>query len=183
MIQVQNRRLHYNWVRQGGAEYPRYEENIRPEFDDMWKRFVAFLLDRGLDAPVPNQWEVTYVNHFPRNTVWSAPSDWSRPFRGSLAPLADMNGTILASVRAYWRYEIQPQRGRLHVEVTHGFVGNEPPKNETLIVKLTARGPVNKERDADSAINEGLNLGHDTIVQGFRDMTSDEAHKYWGIQK
>src|SRR5690349_146441 len=32
MIQVQNGRLHYNWLGQAGGDYPRYR-TIRPEFD------------------------------------------------------------------------------------------------------------------------------------------------------
>ncbi len=80
MVQVQNGRLHYNWLGRPGGEYPRYKK-VRPEFDTMLSEFQRFLADEKLGEMRPNQWEVAYVNRIPRGTVWNEPADWAKLFR------------------------------------------------------------------------------------------------------
>ena len=177
MIQLQNCRADYNWIGQPGQEYPRYS-TVRPEFDRVLSGFGELVAEHDLGELVPNQWEVTYVNHMPRGTVWNAPADWPMVFR-SLPGLAVVpEGMCLEGFGGHWHFEIQPQRGRLHVELQHAFVEG-PEKKEVLALKLTARGPISKEADAMAPIDSGLNLGHDAIVTSFERLTSRQAHDYW----
>jgi len=49
MIQLQNGRLHYNWVKtEGDDPYPRYT-NVRKQFDIWLERFREFLDQNSLD--------------------------------------------------------------------------------------------------------------------------------------
>lgn len=177
MVQLQNCRLDYNWIGQPGEEYPRYR-TVRPEFDQVLIKFRELVAEHELGVLVPNQWEVTYVNHMPRGTVWRDPQDWPAIFR-SLPGLAVVpEGTDLEGFGAHWHFEIRPQRGRLHVELQHAYV-EAPERREVLAMKLTARGPTRKEGDVVAAIDEGLNLGHEVIVTSFEELTSRQAHGYW----
>ena len=75
MIQLQNTRFHFNWLGQAGRTYPRYEK-VRTEFSDVYGRFLEFVRGEGLGELRPNQWEVTYLNHILKGTVWREPNDW-----------------------------------------------------------------------------------------------------------
>lgn len=171
MIQVQNGRFHYNWLGQGGAEgYPRYEK-VLPEFERFLAQFQAFLADRSLGEIKENQWEVTYINHIPKGTVWDSPADWPSVFRpGGLTP-EPSSKVQLETLSSACRYEIPPQQGRLHVRLQHGSAQG----TEVLILTLTARGPIK------NGYGEGLDLGRETIVRAFKDMTSPEVHDYWEL--
>jgi uncharacterized protein (TIGR04255 family) len=174
MIQVQNGRLHYNWLGHGGEAYPAFDQ-VRPEFERVLGMFQQFLAERAIGVLKPNQWEVTYVNHIPRGTVWQEPQDWIGLFP-SLTPLpARIPAVRLESFGGEWHYEIEPRQGRLHVNVSHGW-RKKPVEQEMIVLTLTARGPLGR-KDLDA----GLHLGHETIVRAFRDLTSEKAHKYWGL--
>ncbi len=179
MIQVQNGRLHYNWLGLHGGPYPRYK-NVRPAFDKIWDQFKQFLESRSLDAPKPNQWEVTYVNSMPKGTVWKDPLDWGKLLPGLGGPAISPNGVALESFGGEWHFEIPPQRGRLHVKVHPGKQGG-PDGDEILRMDLTARGPVS-ENGGGASLDAGLELGHRTIVNAFVDLTSRDAHDYWRLQ-
>ncbi len=176
MIQLQNCRLDYNWIGQHGQKYPRYS-TVRPEFDKVLIAFEELVAKNNLGNMVPKQWEVTYVNHIPKGMIWNEPDEWANLFNLSgLVVVPD--GLRFEGFGGHWHFEIEPQRGRLHVGIQHAFVGGSE-KKEVLVMNLTARGPIAKNQNAITAIDEGLNLGHDVIVKSFRDQTSQRAHDYW----
>ena len=135
-------------------------------------------MEKGFGELQPSQWEVTYVNYIPRGTVWSTLEEWTTVFRSWPCPAIVPEGKKLEGFGMHWHFEIDPQRGRLHVEVEHAYVGREE-KKEVLVMKLTARGPVTKDKAIANAVDEGLNLGHDVIVTSFEALTSPRAHEYW----
>jgi uncharacterized protein (TIGR04255 family) len=177
MIQLQNGRLHYNWLGQPGAEYPRYSM-VRPEFDKYLRKLEGSLAKESLGELCPTQWEVTYVNDFPKGTVWNNPTDWAELFSALPGPFGKTPPATLESFGGEWHYEIEPQRGRLHVRLQHGR-RSPPDTGEVMKMILTARGPVRVQEGA--GLDEGLDLGHETIVRAFRDLTSQKAHDFWGL--
>lgn len=173
MIQVQNGRFHYtHWLGQG-SEYPRYRR-VRQEFEQSLERFRRFLVERSLNDMRPNQWELTYVNQIPSGTLWQTPADWGKIF----APLsqASFGALSLESLAGEWHFEIPPQKGRLHVHLSHK---KQPASADTDIMQLTftARGPVADDGD----VRRGLELGRETIVTSFKHLTSEAAHKHWEL--
>ncbi|MHB1421926.1 MAG: TIGR04255 family protein [Gemmataceae bacterium] len=179
MVQVQNGRLHYNWLGRPGAEYPRFK-NVRPEFNRILEELRRFVTDEGLGEIKPNQWEVTYVNRIPKGTVWNDPSDWTTLFRSLALLPANLSSASLESFGGEWHYEIPPKLGRLHMRIQHGrlaTLGGE----EVLTLTLTARGPVEMREKQGLDLETGLTRGHAVIVQSFKELTSDAAHEYWGL--
>lgn len=176
MIQVQNDRLCYNWLSiEGKSSYPSYGD-VRPRFDETWELFRRFLAAENFDPPQPDQWEITYVNHIPRGGVWNQPADIRRLLPGIFSKKANAVWGVFESAGGAFTFEIPDRRGRLHVEVQH-TQHNEPNPTELIVLKLTARGPIDDNTD----LNAGLNLGHETIVQAFTDLTAEKAHApgYW----
>ena len=78
-------------------------------------------------------------------------------------------------MRTTWHYEIEPNRGRLHVDVQSAKRESEE-EAEILIMKLTARGPI--ATTSDSILGDGLNFGHEAIVRAFKEITGAPAHQY-----
>ncbi|HDY66122.1 MAG TPA: TIGR04255 family protein [Phycisphaerae bacterium] len=181
MIQLQNCRVDYNWIGKPGKPYPRYKK-VRLEFDDVLGDFMKMIKEDKLGEVVPNQWEVTYVNYIPKETIWTNAEEWPTIFNSLPGLAVTPTGTRFEGCGGHWHFEIEPKRGRLHVELQHAYVGAEE-KKETLVLKLTARGPIDKEKDSKISIDEGLNLGHDIIVQSFFDITSKPAHEYWKVRR
>lgn len=179
MIQVQNGRFHYNWLGHHGGPYPRYSV-VRPEFDVSLELFKRFLKEVEAGELHPNQWETTYVNHIPKGSVWKVLSEWSNvvEFLGEVS--ASQGSVSLESLSGEWHFEIQPQRGRLHVQLKHVREGSAE-NGEILRLTLTARGPIASRGSEGLTLDEGLNLGRETIVRTFKEITSKSAHEHWGL--
>ena len=179
MIQIQNGRLHYNWLKTENQEYPRYAK-VRPEFDKVFTQWKEFLSSKSI-ALKENQWQITYINHIPKGTVWEHPSDWLRMFNQE-SNVQPCQGLTLESFSSRLTFEIAPKRGRLHVHAVRAQATNEKSEiKEVIRMDLTARGPVEgDQRNLDS----GLNLGHDTIVNAFEGLTKNaKTHQYWGHKR
>ena len=144
------------------------------------QRFTAFLAQETLGDFRPNQWEVTYLNHIPKGTVWNTPDDWT--FFRPLAPIPTVEGLIRGeSFSGGWHFVIPEQRGRLHVEWQHA-TKLEPEKQEIIGLAFTARGPIEQSDDPMQEVLAGVDLGRETIVRSFKELMNDAANKYWGLK-
>jgi uncharacterized protein (TIGR04255 family) len=182
MIQVQNSRLHFNWMKGEGGRYPHYD-NVRKEFTTILGQFRRFVDAKELGEFKPNQWEVTYVNQIPRGTVWTTPADWG--FFRPLGGVPTVDGLIEGeSFTGEWHFVIPGQRGRLHIDWQHGKAprgkGEEATGEDSVRLNLTARGPIVGNETGDSVM-AGLDLGHETVVRVFACLMSDAANRYWEI--
>lgn len=179
MIQLQNNQLHFNWLGESGGGYPRYEK-VRDGFAAVLSRFVEFAAAEQLGDFRPNQWEVTYLNHIPKGSVWDSPHDWD--FFLPLRSIPAVEGTIQGeSFSGGWHFVIPDQRGRLHVQWQHGLK-SKPEQQEMIVLTLTARGPLDKGEDDTTRILNGVDLGRQTIVRTFPNLMSDEANNHWGLK-
>jgi len=177
MIQVQQSRFILNWLRRT-SRYPRYSV-LRDEFEQEYSRFVDFVTSLGAEKPVPNQWEVTYVNHLVRGEKWDTLEDWSRIFPSVSVP-PSANDTVIPDVISLdSTYLIGKDKGRLRVSyrrAKHNETGQE-----VIRVDLTARGPVGS--DSGKGLLDGLDLGRQAIVETFAAISSEHAHEMWGRTK
>jgi uncharacterized protein (TIGR04255 family) len=175
MTQVQNGRFHYNWLRINDV-YPRYSA-VFAEFSAQWGKFKNFVTDKALGQIEIDQWEVTYVNHILKGTVWDAPRDWSKLFRG-LGLIETSTPGPVETLGIQTSFQLPDQKGRLHWKLQNALLAEAKPgvNREVLRLELTARGPVTEKINLDM----GLQLGHDAIIDAFVATTSDEAKKFWG---
>ncbi len=178
LIQIQNGRLILNWTGDSGGEYPRYDI-LRAEFLTHLDQLTEFLRKHNLPSPIFDQWEVTYLNHVPKMSIWKKASDLSffKPLK-SLPP--DVDGCELEEVSAALAFVIPEMKGRLHVNVRRG---KRPDSTEVVILDFTARGPLLAgEQSATERLLQGIDLGRETIVGSFRDLMSHEANCHWGLR-
>jgi uncharacterized protein (TIGR04255 family) len=184
MIQVQNNRLHLNWLGQQDRAYRRYVQ-VKEEFVDILERFAAFvgnLPAQGEPGLRLTQWEVTYVNKILRGTVWQSPNEWS--FFKPLNDMSDLPNVALGeSFGGEWHFVIPERRGRLHVEWKHARDTDKSGQEEEHIrLTLTGRGPVIGDVQSVQSAIDGLDVGHEAIVRTFAGLMSPRANAYWGLK-
>jgi len=179
MVQVQNGRLVFNWRKLSTHDYPRWSKTL-PRFHETYDKLKEFTAERKLGTIEPDQWEVTYANHFVRGEDWQTPHDWPVLVPGVLGHPTPAEGLRLESAAGTVHMEIEPRRGRLHVELEHAMhrSGDANESQEILVLQLTARGPVGA--GDDESLLEGLRLGRLAIVDSFARFTGEAAHGRWG---
>jgi len=175
LVQLQTDRFLHNWRKVTGEEpYPRYEA-IRDEFLRRWEQFLRFLEAEGLAKPTIVECELTYVNHIPKGTCWSKPSD----IPGVFTFLRDDPGLSFLpppeSLACNLRYEPPGERGKLHVAL--GQAVRTQDETEVLRLDLAARGSLELPRDED--LPGWFDLAREWIVRGFADLTTEKAHQCW----
>ncbi|GAH85390.1 unnamed protein product, partial [marine sediment metagenome] len=179
LIQVQQDRFVHNWRKVIGSEaYPRYE-HVRETFAKELGVFQQFLHDESLGELLPNQAEVTYVNHIVLGDGWS--------HHGELAKVLTLCGdscteTFLPDpeeIRVSGSFVIPSREGkpvgrlRFSVEPTYRKVDDQA----LFLLKLVARGqPLGSGL---LGVTEFLDLGREWIVRGFADLTTAEMHRIW----
>lgn len=178
LLQLQQDWIARNWRRQeDGEEYPRYP-SIRDPFEKDLANLQDFVRARGLPEPKPVQCEVVYVNHIVAGDAWSDWSElsdvmrcWSDVTTEGFLPRIE-ESTLSA------QYLIAPDNGpvgRLHVELSPATRKSDNAK--LFVLTLTARGePRSADMDGLLAFHD---LGHEWIVRGFTDLTTERMHEKW----
>lgn len=174
MIQVQNGWLVVNWMKREGQPYPGYA-GVLQEFERAFDAFRMFVATEGLGTVTPNLWEVTYIDHVKRGTVWHEYSDVPRALPGLLGNCASPRRQF-ESLSARWSFRLQPSPARLNVSLQTARSAADPAV-ELLVMTSTARGPINAA--GSKSLAESLNFGQAGVVDTFMAVTSEEARAYW----
>jgi uncharacterized protein (TIGR04255 family) len=177
LIQIQDTRFLYNWKKQEEPQRP-FSELYR-EFDNCLRMFTDFLTEAGLLPTVPNQWEMTYVNHVPKGALWESASDWSTVFPGLFGRIQNPTANVkLEAMSTAFRFEIPPKRGRVHTQFQHAKTLDS--NEEVLMLSLTARGPLSGDEGWD--LSSSMAIGHEALVRTFVDISSSAALAHWGLR-
>lgn len=180
LIQVQQDAFVHNWRKVGeGDKYPRYEY-IREKFCAELEKFEQFLVREGLGKLVPNQCEVTYVNHIISNSAWERHGQVADAVTVWVARYSDSFLSEPEDVRFAVRYvipdDIGNPLGRLHVSLQPAYRTEDD--KPILILKFTARG--RPDGEGREGILRFLDKGREWIVRGFASITSRRMHEIWG---
>ena len=180
LIQLQRDRFVRNWRKANQTPYCRYE-SIRASFREQFESFCSFVAKSSLGACVPNQCEVTYVNHIP----WGREGQPREDLSEVLSAWANANsGPALntpESVDVTARYPIMDSAGttpvgRLHVAANHAYRTDD--LQPILALTLTARGrPASEGLDDVMAF---LDRAREHVARGFAAMTTTTMHQRWG---
>jgi uncharacterized protein (TIGR04255 family) len=182
LVQVQHNWFARNWRKmETEDEYPHYEV-VRGFFDDSLKRFFQFVKDEGLGEILPNQCEVTYLNHILVGDGWDgfgAENQVLSVLSGQPdAPYLSRPELARASVQYVIPGEGNEAVGRLYVVAEPAFRAHD--RKPMLVLTLTARGQSQKE--GLEGISDFLDLGHEWVVFGFVDVTTERMHETWGLE-
>jgi uncharacterized protein (TIGR04255 family) len=174
LLQVQDSRFILNWRKVTvDAEYPHYKQ-LRPCFETEWRRFASFLEDSALPVPTVVQCEVTYVNIIPQGEGWATYAELPNVLKAWAGKTAWLPTPENVSFNT--RFVMPGNQGRFHVALQP--VIRNADAASALQLTLTARGQPSNGDLAD--VLAWFDLGHEWIVRGFTDLTTDQMHKAWG---
>ncbi|MGL4464648.1 MAG: TIGR04255 family protein [Planctomycetia bacterium] len=178
LIQLQSTRFLLNWRKKDDV-YPGYQ-SLADQFEEAFNRFKLFAEQSGIGSLELNQWELSYIDSFPQGEYWRTPADWSGILPGLFGSLFPTEGLSVAleNRKAEWTFEIEPKRGRLHVAARAGRSGDD--QRESLLLHMTARGPVGKG-GADS-LRSGLDLGHKVVGSAFLRLVDEATRNRCGAK-
>lgn len=177
LIQVQRDRFIMNWRRLKDDDvYPTYRKVLRARFVDEWNRFKAFVSKNDLGTFHVQQCELTYVNDIAHGNGWTNVDEllalfsclWKRSKDGFLPTpefLTTTGSFLMPEQKGRLRFVAQPVRRQSDDKMAYQL-------------QITARG--RPAASTDEAVLAWIDLGHEWIVRGFVDLTSQRAHELWG---
>jgi uncharacterized protein (TIGR04255 family) len=181
LLQVQADLIAYNWRRAPEEvatpePYPRYSR-LRVDLVEYLEEVDAVVTSDG-EILTPNWCEVTYINH-----ITAASEGTQRPrLQELLRGVEDLPDSEFLpapeDAQVGIRYLIpgdEGPRGRLTVSVFPGV--RRTDLAQIWVMTLTAR-VLAAEGTRDGAM-DALDLGHEWVVRGFNDLTSEKMHTLW----
>lgn len=173
LIQVQTDRFIHNWRKaEGRSIYPRYA-TTKPDFLASWGDFCDFLSEVAISEPEVDQCEITYINHIELGEGIQSFGDVSKLIAGW-----SYSGDFLKqpeAVSVSSSFVIPENKGRLHISLQRAI--RRADAKEVLQLTLTVRGaPSSSGYDG---LAEWFDLGHEWIVRGFTDFTTEHMHRQW----
>lgn len=171
LLQIQNSRFISNWRRKPIDKYPNFKSFLE-RFNREWTRFNDFLHNEGLETPELKQAEVSYVNHIDVESDFSnLPSifpSWNGFKKKGFLPFPEAIGFNAVFV-------IPENKGRLYI--TAQPVLRHHDLKSVLQLTLTAKTIIDSNSNKD--VIDALKLGHEWVVSGFADFTSEKMHLVW----
>jgi uncharacterized protein (TIGR04255 family) len=176
LIQLQRDRFIKNWRKVGeGDLYPRYE-HVKEGFERDFSGFRDFAGRHQLGAIRVNQCEVTYINHILSGDGWSTHADISKVFTVWRQPEGAFPGPA-QDVMWNARFPITDNSG--------GFIGRLDAYVQSVsrlsdgapmfVLNLIARGQIGEG-------TEFFDRGREWIVRSFKQLTTPDMHKIWGLR-
>jgi uncharacterized protein (TIGR04255 family) len=164
LLQLQRDRFLYNWKRPGTHRpYPSYD-HVMPRFEKYWALFASFVERERLGSIEVRQYELTYVNHIPRETIPSRDPLFVDHIRDASRArfLPEPESYLYRTI-----YELPEGMGRLSVSAG---TSRTPSGEEPIRLDMTARGIAGGGKP--ERMRDWFNVAHDWIVRGFADLTT-----------
>lgn len=180
LLQVQRDRFIVNWRKTKPEDtYPHFEQ-LRETMVQRFELFAGFVRENKLGEIVPNQCEVTYINQIETCSVWNHHAQVGKvlnvmtpEFKEKSLPTPELFRFSAQFVMG----DPEAPTGRLHLEFQPVFRASD--RKPIYAMNLTARGkPLSEDFDGAVAF---FDVGRSTIVRGFKDLTTPEMHKEWGL--
>jgi uncharacterized protein (TIGR04255 family) len=170
-LQIQNNKFLSNWAK-STSKYPSYDETLR-RFKTNWGKFNLFLEKSRIEKPQIKQCEVTYLNHIEdidnfENLSEIFPSWKKNGKKTDFLPTPEAIAINLV-------YRIPENRGRLHISMQPAVRHADLKR----IIQLSLVARVLPKSSKRNDVLEALNLGHEWVVRGFTDFTSEKMHQIW----
>jgi len=180
LLQVQRDRFIVNWRRiKSEDKYPHYEY-VREILEREYKLFASFIGEHKIGEIRFNQCEVTYINQIQTCPVWQKHSQVGRVLNVMAPEFKEENlptPELFRFSAQYFMGDPNAPIGRLHLEFQPGFKASD--RKPIFAMNLVARGkPMG---DSLAGAIAFLDVGRANIVCGFRDLTTPEMHKEWGL--
>ena len=179
LIQVQSDRFIRNWRKVADDDaYPRYEP-LRRTYAEDFERFSEFVRRENLGELVPNQCEVTYVNHVLSGGEWRDHGELEKVLSVLSWHYSDKFLGRPEEARATLKYIIHADAeepiGRLHVAVEPVFRA----KDDATMFRIVLTARAQPQGKGIKGVLRCLDIGRDWVVRGFASITTEAMHREW----
>jgi len=172
-IQLQETHFITNWVKTSPeAVYPRFQK-IFADFEAYYSRLQAYFVKSKMGEICPVNFELTYVNE-----LGKADPEFMSKLPQMLKPYGweTGDGAFLRTPSAFnlvWQLPMPVGAGKMVISVS---TARRLEGSEVILLVLKCFGPAN----AASEMKNWFDAAHESIVRGFTELTTDEAHLNWG---
>lgn len=172
-VALQNDLVQSSWLRRDDP-YPRFE-HPRDRFVTTWRLWREFIDEVGVGEVNLLQAEVSYFNDLPVGKGWTGPNDLAQLVRVSPPPRS--TGTL----ESYHYSDTTVVQGDLGQGRLRLVLFTDPPRRRPgrATLELTFRAPLAAEASEEDLLG-CLDWGHQTIIDTFLDVTTNQAHELWG---
>lgn len=176
LVQLQQDRLIVNWRQtERGEEYVRFPA-VKAEFDSAWGNLDRYVAER-LGTPLqPTRLELSYVNIIPAGKEESITDVCGRVLRDYTWAAGPRFLPKPGKLQSFFEVPLRDSAGSLSVRIS----GAQRLNDGLLVLRfeLVASGSLPEGMSRDKWIE----IAHETIVLGFKDLTSLEAQSTeWGV--
>jgi len=175
LAQIQDSCFIHNWRKVPSTDtYPGFD-NIRLRFLRDWRLFREFLDDRGFPGPDVWKTELTYIDQFVRGEEWSTFADLPKIYR--LWRGMEAEGPLSAPEYASFtvNYALSDATTRL-------VFSSQPavrPVDGKEVIQLTVTATGRPASSTDSDVSSWFDAAHASLIEGFVNFTTPEAHAHW----
>jgi len=174
VIQFQVDRFYFNWRRREG-DYPRYNHVIS-NFEIVLDTMENFFADFEFGELKPIEYELSYINHFPKGQGWNKIYDLPRILSDFVWMQAKERFLPNPEIVAWQaQFPLQENKGNLIVNLKQATRTED--QVPLLVLELKALG-IGESRGKE-AIREWFDVAHEWIVRGFTDLTTSEIQEIW----
>lgn len=175
LIQFQLDRFYFNW-RKKEHEYPRYKHVIS-NFENLLTAVKDLFKDCELGDLEPMEYELSYINHIPKEIGWTTIDDLDEIFSDFLWNKAKAH-FLPNPENVNWSTRFSFNEKKSHLAVSLKEAIRKEDEVPVLIFELKANG-----FDKHNKMRNWFDLAHQWIVQGFTDLTTKKMHKIWEIEE
>ena len=175
LIQVQFNRFLHNWRKiQPDDKYPGYETVIE-NFEKYLSRFQEFLAEEKLGNLVPNQYEITYIDHIWENEGWETIGDLEKVFPDFISlKVPNILSTDIQEINWQMVSDLPNDLGQLKLSIRNARRISDGRR--LLRIEFTVLS-----NQADKPMRDWFDLAHDVIINLFSNLISDEIQEqFWG---
>ena len=177
VIQIDKGAFIFNWRRRESNEYPRFHKQIKPKFDLYYNHFNEFLRDElSIHQVAIGLFDLTYINLITPGDFWNGPQDTPIIIPSFTMPSCGLEQTSISGFACQYGYYIEPD-----MNVAIGIRSGGPPQQSgspPLLFEIKTSS--SSGWDTKSKADKWLERAHDSIMDCFQHMTSDEIqHKHW----
>jgi uncharacterized protein (TIGR04255 family) len=183
LIQLQPDRLWFNWRRTRETDvYPRYQ-TLRHEFAGLFSTFLSVLPEDRRAGAAIDMCELGYINHIDARGELNPNSHLplhrilefiGEPPTEALSPVEDVQVQLRSVLRGHDRSPL----GRMYLNASPAFRAAD--RMPIYLLELTVRIKPTGATTEDALA--ALDQGHELVVAAFRDVTTEEFHRVWGLE-
>ena len=175
LIQVQKNAFMFNWRRRG-KEYPKYYNDIKPNFDKYYGMFSEFIRTQiEIGEPNIDLCELTYINTLQLCDYWEGPQDTGKIIPSFTIIKTGINDFNAIGFNCNYIY-IKSDDLQINIGIRNGFTQQD--NIPVLMFEIKASGRLGQV--AKSGADEWFERAHDAIIECFLGITDqDIQNRLW----